>query len=299
MRPPDRDSVPPAGPAVTANERLKRGSRTRFHWSVVGSVLVHAAVIVGWPAFDTPVLEAGPSGGGGFDLVALGLVPTLPGISTAFEAVPEAEEQTEEEEGRAEEDEDEGLEDGATLAGLQAAWHAYGSPEATLARLNRLRPEVVSAAPEEDSVLAEEEPGAAGESSDNGLRIDGTGSDLVYEALSEEEMLELERLSALRPELAILSPNQWLVVRNPSEVGDFMRRRFGLPEQDEGPRGYLSVSVWIDERGSVEWAEINRSSGSPEIDASALDLFRNVVAFRPARDGGLRVPVAAIFWLMW
>jgi TonB family protein len=86
-------------------------------------------------------------------------------------------------------------------------------------------------------------------------------------------------------------------VRNPREVGDFLRARFDDLGSEAG--GSLSVSLWVDERGSVEWAEINQSSGHEPIDASAIELFRDVVAFRPAREEGMRVPVAAIFWLMW
>lgn len=129
------------------------------------------------------------------------------------------------------------------------------------------------------------------------VRIPGASTDLD-ERLSEEELMRLERLAAVRPRLAFGSPSSWLVVENPGAVREFMRRRFpGASEAGGG--GTLSVSLWVDERGSVEWAEIDRSSGDPELDESALELFEEVVAFGPARERRLDVPTAAVFWLSW
>jgi TonB family protein len=67
-----------------------------------------------------------------------------------------------------------------------------------------------------------------------------------------------------------------------------------MQERDEAA---ASVAIWIDERGSVEWAEINQSSGRTDLDELALQLFSEVVAFHPARDQGVRVPISAIFWV--
>ena len=59
--------------------------------------------------------------------------------------------------------------------------------------------------------------------------------------------------------------------------------------------GLVDVAVWIDEYGSVEWAEISRSSGHQEMDEIALALFNEVASFRPARDQGVRVSMSVIF----
>jgi TonB family protein len=59
----------------------------------------------------------------------------------------------------------------------------------------------------------------------------------------------------------------------------------------------VSVAVWIDERGAVRWAEIDQSSGRTEMDEAALELFREVALFRPARDEGVPVARSAIFWV--
>jgi TonB family protein len=134
---------------------------------------------------------------------------------------------------------------------------------------------------------------------DEGVSIRQRTEELEYQQLTEEERLSLERLSALRPELVLSSPSNWLVLRNPDQVATFLRSRLQRQVGEVGVNGSLSVSLWVDERGSVEWAEINRSSGQGTIDETALELFREVVAFRPARENGVRVPVAAIFWLMW
>ena len=297
---PERDHRPRVD--RTANDRLKAGVRNRFHWSIVGSVVIHGALIAGWPEFERAALFDGTSTrSGAMELVTLGSLPG-PGRlgilrpATPVETVAEPEDDHEEEEGSG------GLE--LIRSGMTAGERLGG---ATLERLASLTPSFVGPLPEPDDDAPPDstdagdgtDPQASDGEDPDGLRIREGTSELTYERLSNEELLELERLSALRPELALLSPSSWLMVQNPTEVGAFMRDRFRSPAPDEKPQGYLSVSVWIDERGSVEWAEINRSSGRPELDASALELFQRVVAFRPARNEGLRVPVAAIFWLMW
>ena len=85
----------------------------------------------------------------------------------------------------------------------------------------------------------------------------------------------------------------WLLIRNPTEVEDFMRLK--VYREEATAQGEVGVTVWIDERGSVEWSEITRSSGHQELDETALALFNEVVSFRPARDQGVRVSMSVIF----
>jgi TonB family protein len=55
------------------------------------------------------------------------------------------------------------------------------------------------------------------------------------------------------------------------------------------------VAVWIDDRGSVEWSEVTKSSGHVDMDEAALALFSDITSFRPARDQGVRVSMSVIF----
>lgn len=131
-------------------------------------------------------------------------------------------------------------------------------------------------------------------SSETGRRIDGSASTTGREEGGERDGVGAGRLSALQPELAYHAPSPWLLIQNPDEVEGFLQRNFPQANQ---VRGTVSVALWIDDRGSVEWAEINRSSGLPDVDESALRLFSRVVSYRPARKQGVRVPVAVIFSL--
>ncbi len=105
--------------------------------------------------------------------------------------------------------------------------------------------------------------------------------------------LGLSRLVGLRPRIVLPGTSAWILIRNPAEVERFMRRMtYG---EDSGVEGLVDVALWIDEWGSVEWAEISRSSGDQGIDEIALALFNEVASFRPARDRGVRVSLSAIF----
>lgn len=109
--------------------------------------------------------------------------------------------------------------------------------------------------------------------------------------------VELERFSAVRPELSLMDPSTWVLIRNPGQIDEFMRWRYDLGELDPGEAGVVSVALWIDERGAVRWAEIDQSSGRAALDDVALRLFKDVALFRPARNEGVAVPRSAIFWI--
>jgi TonB family protein len=106
--------------------------------------------------------------------------------------------------------------------------------------------------------------------------------------------LSLERLAALRPELALsVAYPDWPLLRNPATVV-----RYILGEYAElratAPAGAVSVAMWIDERGEVGWTEIYESSGETALDNLALTVFRDVVEFRPARRQGTAVPMSVV-----
>jgi len=111
--------------------------------------------------------------------------------------------------------------------------------------------------------------------------------------------LDLDRLTEIRPELAVLIPSMWILLRNPTAVENFLRRSYGRWTLDRDTPGSVTVTVWIDTRGSVEWAEVSRSSGRQNLDEAALALFNEVVAFRPARHEGVSISGSATFALLF
>jgi TonB family protein len=116
--------------------------------------------------------------------------------------------------------------------------------------------------------------------------------------------LSLDEVVTLSPRLASPTLSVSLpVIRNPVSFQRFLRSRYNpLHEQPNG-RGSVSVAMWINERGAVEWTAIEESSGFPQVDAIALDAFKDIVMFTPARSEGVRVPVSVIisvpFTALW
>ncbi|MDZ7779761.1 MAG: energy transducer TonB [Gemmatimonadota bacterium] len=275
-----------------------------MHRSLAASVLMHAAILAGWPALSIPELAGGTAvGSGHMEVVSLGALPPPNAPRSLVPLAMAVADQEDEDEKGADGEADRPDPSDFDESAERAAAGRRGDGRVGLRRVASLQPRMTDPAPARenpaptDSASAAEEPSDGEES--EGLRIRRGTEDLEYQRLSDEEALRLEELSALRPELVLFSPSSWLVLRNPDEVGSFLRARFEQNDAGTEDGGSLSISLWVDERGSVEWAEINRSSGNGSLDASALELFRDVVAFRPARDRGRHTPVAAIFWLTW
>jgi TonB family protein len=63
---------------------------------------------------------------------------------------------------------------------------------------------------------------------------------------------------------------------------------------DQGAIGSVTVAMWVNERGSVEWAAVQQSSGLTVLDQIALDAFNDIVTFSPARAEGAAVPVSVV-----
>lgn len=110
-------------------------------------------------------------------------------------------------------------------------------------------------------------------------------------ALASED-LRLETLSALTPRppsdsLAVT----WPTIRNPNAISRFLRRVYNPIAREPGSTGYVSVDMWIDEKGTVDQAQISNSSGSEKLDEIALTLFSEVASFAPARNRGVPIPV--------
>lgn len=276
------------------------------HWGTSASALQVVAMDLGDGGpdlgMDLPAMDGDPEGTGSI------LIRPLPEASGEGEAAGDEVASSPDEWGGGADGPAGGGGVGSGLAGGSGGV-GLGGAGGRLGRLGALRPELrvptaVEKHPESPDEGSEGEgldAGAGGGAGEEGevrdRRVRAELTDRLDDRRTREEILDLERLSALRPELALTSPSSWILVRNPGEVGEFLERRFGRPGDSQRPRGTLSVAIWIDERGSVEWAEINRSSGDPELDGAALELFERVVSFSPAREDGFRVPTAVIFWL--
>ena len=273
-----------------ANEAWKAQWNDLLARSTMFAVAAHVAVFVFWPAWDNsdsfldPDLEilgtawialyAPPSsGGGGSGMAASALAVVETPDSLPVEEVDAA-----------------ALIGGAGVVvasvpqGLRERLTGRGAPVPTIVRFGpAFGP---SSGP----------PGLSNARADNREEMvvetdDPTAEDLAL--LLEATPLDLSRLSAVRPQIVLPGTSAWILIRNPAEVDRFMT---GMAyEADSQLEGLVDVAVWIDEWGSVEWAEISRSSGRQEMDEVALALFTEVASFRPARDRGVRVSLSAIF----
>lgn len=268
----------------TANEAFKRGWSNRVSWCTVLATGLHAAVFFGLPAWQrtTPV----PTLDQGFENVPLSLVNLGNGTGDAGDALGA------------------GLVSAQVIAALDGEGAGGGaggtSPGPSLAELwdrvasaGGLVPTVVEDEPDEERA-------ARPLTTDSADLVDIRGRAASTDGLSlepEAGELDLESLAAVLPELALVDLSSWVLVRNPREVDDFMKRTYDYGELSADAAGLVSVALWIDERGVVQWADIDRSSGRTDMDEVALELFREVVLFLPARHEGVPVSRPAIFFV--
>jgi TonB family protein len=263
----------------SATDRFKREGRARFVWSTLAAVGAHALLFFGSPSWITPArFEAKLR-----ETIIEWVVVTFPSAGDADVVEPELEGDS------LGEDVDVG-----TAAGEGAGTQILSDED--LAATDALREVLLSRAivptlVQPESVPTSLEPPAGSGS----VRIEGGGASTVdLQGLAAADSLALDLLNALRPELVVLNPSSWILIRNPTDVENFMRLRAAAITDVSGRRS-TSVALWIDESGSVEWAEVSQSSGRTDLDELALELFSEVAAFRPARDHGVRVPTTAIF----
>jgi TonB family protein len=78
-------------------------------------------------------------------------------------------------------------------------------------------------------------------------------------------------------------------------VEAYLRRTYREGRLDPTVRGTVSITLWIDQQGAVEWAEVSQSSGRTDLDEVALALFNEVADFRAARDRGQTVSRSVTF----
>jgi TonB family protein len=182
-----------------------------------------------------------------------------------------------------------------TSADLGDRWEALGerlrgrgAPLPTLAE-----PEAPPPEEEIEEVVEAEEAGSPEEGAPSIGGEEARTTELAE--LPEPDSLSLERLSALSPELAFMTASAWVLIRNQAEVEAFLRRSYSSGRLDREAAGSVSVTLWIDRRGSVEWAEVSASSGRNDLDEFTLALFNEVVAFRAAREQGVYVSRSVTF----
>ncbi|MBI4538542.1 MAG: TonB family protein [Gemmatimonadetes bacterium] len=267
-----REGVPGERRVHSANDEFKARWEECLAWSTLVAVAAHAAVFALSPSWHTwRVLTEPP-----LELLQLGRTSGLEAGSSRGDppsaAVPAAE-------NSALEDRLEGVEvEIATQSGLlRRRLLGEGAPVPMITE-----PEPVSA--NDPSPATDEDPAALG----------GAASTTDHPNSLGSGELDRERLSSVRPELAFIPPSVWVVLRNSPQVVSFMRSVYSRGLDPEAS-GTVIVALWVDEKGSVEWAEVAESSGRADLDEIVLALFNEVVDFRPARDQGVPVPTTALF----
>ena len=284
-----RGRVPHEPNFKTVNDEWKAQWSDLLGWSTMFAVAIHAAVFAFWPSWDTldlrvesdlELLDAEiawisfydlpSSGGGGGVAASLALLEEPDSLPVGVDAETSI--------------------GGSALAGvafsggLRERLLGWGGPVPTV-----VEPDVASASPNFGGVSWN-----SPEEERDRVRVtveDPTIADPASRL--ETSTPDFSRLSGVRPELVLPGISMWLLLRNPEDVEEFMR--VSAYRGNAEAQGLVSVTVWIDERGSVELSEITRSSGRPELDETALALFNEVVSFRPAQDRGVRVSMSVIF----
>jgi TonB family protein len=147
---------------------------------------------------------------------------------------------------------------------------------------------------EEDEELAELSEIFGDDAPEPSLAASPTASAGVYgrPAPPLEGTLILEPVTPVSPQVVSLAPAVvWPRIRNPTMIIRFLRTRYNQLLRDPTANGTVAITMWINERGLVEWAEVRDSSGHPGLDEIALDVFNDVVIFAPARSQGTAVPL--------
>ena len=275
----------------TANDRFKAQWDTLLAWSVVAAVCVHVVGFVfspDWmlrdlarePAFALPAMEW-------LLLQPPGQFPGMEAIAVAAVAGAGADSLG----GDIEDQLD------SRPADLGGSGHGGLSGSLLDRLLGRSAPRPVLTEPELEPVEPEIVAEADGDQirAEDPLSIGGNASTASLESLPDPDALDLARLSVLEPELSLTSLSAWVLVRNPEEVVEFMRRSAALVDLGEEDFRTVRVTLWIDRTGSVEWSEVMESSGDLRMDELALELINEVVSFRPAREQGVAVARSAVF----
>jgi TonB family protein len=95
----------------------------------------------------------------------------------------------------------------------------------------------------------------------------------------------------------------WPEILNPRDMVRFLRSRYNPIHTPTEADRFVSVAIWINEKGQVEWCEVHESSGHPTMDEIALTAVNEVLAFSPAHKEGVPISVAVVlsipFQVQW
>ena len=272
---------PQSRPATQSRDLAREQWNTRMGWSMMAATAAHASMFAFWPTGAGPA----PMPDLAMDLepptyVSFYDLPVGPDLTPGTMPVP--------------------LREGSAPLTPEAPEQPGMTREDLLDLEEDLRNRLVSGARYIPTIetLGFERVGEAPASDSTTIGGDmGAGEDYPdeYSPLRGLSALDLERLSALRPNVTLEASSSWLLVRNPLAVGTYMRRTSPREDVDNQATGSVSVALWVSASGSVEWAEIVGSSGRSDLDDIALNLFSEVVSFRPARLEGRPMPMSAIF----
>ncbi|MCH7565809.1 MAG: TonB family protein [Gemmatimonadetes bacterium] len=285
MRPPARNQTSRDRQLYSANQRWKSQWNARLALSTLVAVAVHVVIFAAGPSWRASLATSDSERLQAVRLVWTPADGALPGRGAELPlATPVSDEQ-------GPTPVQPGLADGTAVEGgdLEESFESF---RARLLSRSLPAPAIAESEPESEPESPTDDPSAADEES---LVIGGRASLAELPTSVDSSSLDLDRLSALRPELALSLVSAWVMLQNPTEVEAFMARTYRLGRLDPEVTGRVSVTLWIDRRGSVEWAEITESSGRPDLDELALALFNEVVAFRPARDNGVSVSRSVVF----
>lgn len=296
----------PGRRSPSANDRMKAAWDRRVAWSLIAAVLVHAGVFVllpDWAPDDSPANRAPrPLAMEGISPAAL----SSPGGGAVATAVPvEAAPDSAREEGtRRTADDGGGTADGdrAELAsrsgGLRERLGGADGPTAEVTGTRRASATELAPAPAtprgpEADTTAGERTDRDGD--DEAASIGGRADTAAVATATGERRAGLGRLQGLEANVTAGLGSASVLLRNPREVGRFMSRAGRRNSAARSVETWVSITVWVDEGGSVDWAEVSQSSGRESLDEIALTLFEDVAEFMPAREGDERIPQTMIF----
>jgi len=319
VRAPRRGRVPHQPRLTTANEVWKAQWNDCLAWSTMLAVAAHAAAFAfspGWDPLDVWVERDLELLGTGTSWVSFDAVPSSDGRGATAVASGAPLQLQEPDSLPA------GVDAGARIGGPELATLAFsgglrerlrgrGGPIPTIVEPDRgldRESDRELALPPASPALDEDSPDALDSDAlepdtheedhqGEGIRVLVESPTLADPAFRlETSTLNLSRMAGITPELFMPGTSAWLLIRNPADVEEYMKI-VGYEQYMQGTaaQGLVNVAVWIDDRGSVEWSEVTKSSERLDMDEAALALFSDIASFRPARDQGVRVSMSVIF----
>lgn len=314
MSAPRRRRVPHQPRLTTANEAWKAQWNDCLAWSTMLAVAAHAAAFAfspGWDPLDVWAERDLELLGTGTSWVSLDAAPSSDGRGATAVASGAPLQLQEPDSLPA------GVDAGARIGGPELATLAFsgglrerllgrGGPIPTIVEpdrgLDRESDREIALPPA--SPALDDDPPDALEPDTHEEDRQGEGIRVIVESPTladpafrlETSTLNLSRMAGITPELFMPGTSAWLLIRNPADVEEYMKI-VGYEQYMQGTaaQGLVNVAVWIDDRGSVEWSEVSKSSGRVDMDEAALALFSDIASFRPARDQGVRVSMSVIF----